>query len=332
MLVITLIKEVNMKTELTGRALSGKARAASLSSERRKEIAKNALTIKNDKTILKATHGNVETPLIIGDIKIPCYVLVDKKRVLLQKNMAIAIGLSEKSGGSTISNFTANKWISNFIDTELQEKIENPIKFRTPQGQLAHGYDASILIDICNAVLKARDNNKLQKQQSNIVLQCDLLIRSVAKVGIIALVDEATGYQEDREKNALAKILEEFIAKELKPWVKTFSIDYYKQLCRLRDVPYSNGATQLPQYFGHLTNNIVYKRLAPGVLAELKNITPKSEAGNKTARYFQSLSTNKGYRKLTEHLGSVVTLMKLSDDYEEFEINLNRIHPLFEDA
>lgn len=321
-----------MLKEIKKNAIGGKARAAALSPERRKEIALNAISIKNDKSILKATHGSETTPLIIGNIKIPCYVLSDKKRVLVQKNMAVAIGLSEKAGGNRMVKFTNSKLLTEFIDVELLEKIENPIKFRTPQGKLANGYDASMLVDICDAVLKARDNNKLQKQQSHIALQCDLLIRSVAKVGIIALVDEATGYQEDREKNALSKILEEFIAKELKPWVKTFSIDYYKQLCRLRDIPYSNGATQLPQYFGHLTNNIVYKRLAPGVLAELKNITPKSEAGNKTARYFQSLSTNKGYRKLTEHLGSVVTLMKLSDDYEEFEINLNRIHPLFEDA
>jgi hypothetical protein len=321
-----------MKTELTGKALSGKARAAALSPERRKEIAKNAISIKNDKSILKATHGSDTTPLIIGNIKIPCYILSDKRRVLLQKNMAPAIGLSELSNSTGITRLTNAKSLVNFIDTGLQEKIENPIKFRTPNGILANGYDASVLIDICNAVLAANDKGNLATNQKHVAKQCEVLIRSVAKVGIIALVDEATGYQEDREKNALSKILEEFIAKELKPWVKTFSIDYYKQLCRLRGIPYVNGATQLPQYFGHLTNNIVYKRLAPGVLAELKNITPKSEARNKTARYFQSLTANKGYNRLTEHLGSVVTLMKLSDDYEEFEINLNRIHPLFEDA
>ncbi len=321
-----------MTKEIKGKAIGGKARAAALSPKRRKEIALNALAIKNDKTILKATHGSDNTPLKIGDMIIPCFVLSNGKRVLVQKNMAVAIGLSEKRGGGALISFTGGKSISTFIDWELQEKLENPIKFRTPQGNLAHGYDASIIIDICNAVLTAKDKHKLQKQQMHIVQQCEMLIRSVAKVGIIALVDEATGYQEDREKNALAKILEEFIAKELKPWVKTFPISYYTELCKLRNIPYIAGSTQLPQYFGHLTNNIVYKRLAPGVLAELKNITPKSEAGNKTARYFQSLSTNKGYRKLTEHLGSVVTLMKLSDDYEEFEINLNRIHPLFEDA
>jgi hypothetical protein len=39
------------------------------------------------------------------------------------------------------------------------------------------------------------------------------LLRGFARVGIIALVDEATGFQRDRTKDALSKILEAYIAK-----------------------------------------------------------------------------------------------------------------------
>lgn len=295
--------------------------------------AKNAAAVRWDKSIPKATYGNKDQPLIIGDIVLPCYVLSDGRRVLVQRNMASALGVNP-TGGDRIERILNSKTFNKYAKEDLIDAITNPIKFKTKTGNTTSlGYDATILVDICETVLKAKNNEKfLTERQILLGENCEKLLLAIAKVGIIALVDEATGYQEDREKNALSKILEEFIAKELKPWVKTFPISYYTELCKLRNIPYTAGSTQLPQYFGHLTNNIVYKRLAPGVLAELKNITPKSEAGNKTARYFQSLSTNKGYKKLIEHLGSVVTLMKLSDDYEEFEINLNRIHPLFDDA
>ncbi len=100
-------------------------------------------------------------------------------------------------------------------------------------------------------------------------------------VGIISLVDEATGYQEFRQRDALARILEAFIDKELQPWVQTFPSDYYSELFRLRGLDYPTGTVQRPQYFGHLTNDIVYKRIAPGVLEELKTVTEKTDSADR---------------------------------------------------
>src|SRR5690606_15503057 len=147
--------------------------------------------------------------------------------------------------------------------------------------------------------------------------------------GIIALVDEATGFQRDREKDALAQILEAFIAKELQPWLKTFPPDFYEEMFRLRGLPYPNLSGKRPQYFGVLTNSVVYDRLAPGVREELQKGIPRNEAGRPTAKYFQKLTQNAGYPKLREHLGSVVTLMKLSDTWEDFMAKLDRLHPKF---
>lgn len=101
----------------------------------------------------------------------------------------------------------------------------NPIRFRAPTGGVvATGYDATILPNICDAVLAARDAGALRTDQLHIAKQCEILVRGLARVGIIALVDEATGYQRDRTKDALAKILEAFIDKELQPWVLAVSV------------------------------------------------------------------------------------------------------------
>ena len=156
-----------------------------------------------------------------------------------------------------------------------------------------------------------------------------VLIRAFATVGIIALVDEATGYQAIRAKDSLSRILEAFIAKELQPWVKTFPDDFYKQLFRLRGLQYPNDFVRRPQYFGILTNDVIYKRLAPGVLEELKRVTPQDDNGRNKYKYFQRLTSNVGYPKLREHLGSVVTLMKLSDGWKEFMGKIDTIHPRF---
>jgi hypothetical protein len=315
-----------------GRARGGIARAEVLSPKRRQEIAKKgALARWGSGPVLYATHGSEDHPLKIGDIEIRCYVLEDETRVLAQRGIVGGLGMkygSRAGGGDMLTGFLQGKGISPYVSDELLNKVANPIKFKAPHGGgVAYGYPATILADICDAVLAARNAGVLQQQQEHIAKRCETLLRGFARVGIIALVDEATGYQKDRSRDALARILEAFVAKELQPWIKTFPIEYYEQLFRLRGLPYEVGSIKRPQYFGCLTNDIVYKRLAPGVLEELKRITEKGESGRPKARYFQYLTQNLGYPKLREHIGAVVATMQLSDHYKDFIEKLDRIRP-----
>lgn len=309
----------------------GKARALVLTKEQRVEIAIKASKSRCGKLTPRAIYSAEENPLIIGDIRIPCYVLDNGKRVLIQRNMAGALGRSD-TGGNRINDLINLKFLVEFVTPELRQTLENPIIFKGINGNKSMGYEATVLIDICDAIITAKENEKiaLTPKQKELVVQCEKIIRSVAKVGIIALVDEATGYQEDRERNALAIILEQFISDELRPWLKTFPYEYYKQLFRLKNLEFPSA--NIPSYFGHITNNIVYKRLAPKILINLKEKTPISKNGHKTARLHQSLTADIGYSKLKEHLASIVTLMKISSDYDGFIEKLDMIHPLFEDA
>jgi hypothetical protein len=322
------------KMNKSNKSKGGIARAAKLSDEQRKTIAKNAAVARWSEDVLKAICGTPDHPLKIGDIEIPCYVLEDGKRVLHQRGMVRALGMgrggSSEGRGDRLAKFCAQTRLSKFVTEHLLQVTKDPIKFRAPNGSIAYGYEATILADICDAVLAARKEGFLQKQQLHIAEQCEILVRGFARVGIIALVDEATGYQEIRAKNALSKILEAFIAKELQPWVKTFPDDYYREIFRLRGLQYPTDSIKRPQYFGILTNDIVYKRLAPGVLDELKRITPQDENGRPRYRYFRHLTSNIGYPKLREHLGSIVTIMKLSDEWQEFMDKINRIHPRYD--
>jgi hypothetical protein len=318
----------------SGKARGGVARAEALTPNRRKAIAQKAARARwGNEPFKLATHGSTDHPLKIGDIEIPCYVLDDGTRVLSQRGLTSGIGMS--TGGSSKAG---EQRLAVFFDTlaskgteikDLSTRIRSPIGFKPPGGSRAYGFEATILADICDVILSARQSGHLHEQQRHLADRAEILVRGFARVGIIALVDEATGYERDRVAGSLARILEAFIAKELQPWVRTFPASYYEELFRLRGLAYASDSVRRPQYFGVLTNDIVYKRLAPGVLDELKNVAERDVDGRPKHKYFQKLTSNVGYPKLREHLGSVVTLMKLSENYEDFKVKLDRIHPAY---
>lgn len=316
------------------KARGGIARAARLSPSERSVIAKRAAAARWSRDLPQAVCGSPDRPLRIDNIELSCYVLEDGTRVLSQAGFLEALGRHPKANvrnegtEERVPPILQGKSISPFISKEVLEK-SRPITFRTPHGVRASGYRADLLPQVCEIYLKARDAGALPKNQEHVARQAEILVRGLANVGIIALVDEATGYQELRAKDALTRLLEAFIAKELQAWIHTFPDDFYRQLFRLRGLEFPRDPVKRPKYFGILTNDIVYKRLAPGVLEELQRVTPRSDNGRPKHKYFQRLTSNLGYPKLREHLGSVVTMMKLSHEWSDFREKLEQIHPRY---
>lgn len=311
----------------------GIARAESLTPEERKSIALKGSSARWAE-LPQAVCGSPDRPLKIGDKEIQCYVLLDGTRVLSQAQFLEALGRHRKAnvrnegGEERLPAILQGKAINPYISQELLEK-SRPILFKTPSGTRASGYRAELLPDVCEIYLKARQDNVLPKNQEHVAMQAEILMRGLSHIGIIALVDEVTGYQEFRAKDALSRILEAFIAKELQGWIQTFPADFYRELFRLRGLSFPTDTLKRPQYFGYLTNDIVYKRIAPGVLDELKRVTPRNDAGRLKSKLFQRLTSNVGYPKLREHLGSVVTIMKLSSGWNDFMDKLNQLHPIY---
>ncbi len=322
--------EQSEEAPVEGRAAGGRARARALTSEQRSAIGKKAAAGRWE-PVSEAVCGSPDQPLRIGDVAIECYVLDDGTRVITQGSFLQALGRHPRARRTATEDglppILQGKALNPFLPDGLRERAQ-PIPFRVGGFGKAMGYNAELLPDVCEAFLAARAAKKLPQNQWHIADQAEILVRGLARVGIIALVDEATGYQDVRTKNALEKILSEFVDKELQVYLKTFPDDFYKEMFRLRGLPYSaDSGVARPQYFGNLTNDVVYKRLAPGVLEELKKVQKKTAAGNGKHRLFQRLTANVGYPKLREHLGSVVTLMKLSTDWEDFKDKLDQLHP-----
>lgn len=311
---------------------AAKKRAASLSPQRRSEIAKKAAALRWAKDLPTAYYTG---ELDIGGSKLSCAVLEDGTRVLTQSDMMRALGRARQAKGRqhykgdvNLPAFLTAQNLKPFVPNDLYVK-SSQIEFKLPSGQRAFGYRAEMLPQVCEVYLKARDAGALLPAQMHVARQADILMRGLANVGILALIDEATGFQRDRAADALSKILEDFIAKELQPWVKTFPDEFYSELFRLRGLDFPRDTVKRPQYFGYLTNDIIYDRLAPGVKEELKNSTPKTPKGRPAHALHRRLTPDLGHPKLREHMASVITIMKLSDNYDDFHEKLDRLHPAY---
>lgn len=319
-----------------GGAVGGKARAAKMTKEERSEAAKKAAEARW--SIPRATHdGELE----IGDLVLPCAVLEDGTRVLSQNGVVRAIGRkppggahyqkvkdADSTGIAVLPPFLALEALKPFISQELSESLSNPIYYTpTNGGRSAYGMEAALLPQVCEVWLKARDAGALRQSHLHFAEKADILMRGLAQVGIVALVDEATGYQDVRDRLALQKILEQYITDEWAKWTKTFPDEYYKELFRLHGMKYPTVGSLRPGYIGHWTNDIVYDRLAPGVLQELRKVNPKTESGRRKRSHHQHLTREVGHPKLKEHLSNIIFLMKSCTSWDKFKIQLDRACP-----
>ena len=213
-----------------------------------------------------------------------------------------------------------------FIDNDLMGELKG-FDYLAINNRAVSGYKAEILPSLCEVYLKAREEpGVLRVQQLPLAKASEILVRVLSKVGITALIDEATGYQEVRDRLALQKILDKYITDEWAKWTKTFPDEFYKELFRLKNIPYPPDTRTLkkPSYVGHWTNDVVYSRLAPGVLNELRIKNPRQPSGSRRRKFHQYLTRDIGHPALKEHLSNVIFLMKSCAKWEDFKRRLNR--------
>jgi P63C domain len=309
----------------------GKARAAAMTKEQRSEIARAGAQARWG----KARHATHMGEIQIGDIILECAVLEDGTRVISQRGMSKALGrvttgsgthyTKKSDGDARLPTFLSGKHIKGFVDKGLAASLAQPIEYIPIHGgRTAHGFPAALVPQICDVWLKVRDAKMLTPAQEHIADRAYLLMRGLAHVGIIALVDEATGFQEVRKKDELAAILEAYINEELRPWVHKFPNEFFKQIYRLNNWPYNPGSTKRNQQVGHWINKYIYAQLPPGVLEELKKRNPRNEKGNRPHKNFQLLTADIGNDHLDRLLPTVTTLLRISDTKRDFEENFNK--------
>jgi hypothetical protein len=273
--------------------------------------------------VFECTHrGDLE----IGDKKISCAVLSNGQRIITQTALFDAFDRPRKGEKRIdgLPSIVGAKNLIPYVTDELREKSV-PVNYYLQNGSVASGYNAELIPLVCELYLLANDAGALLESQERIVVQASFLVRALAKVGITALIDEATGYQYERESNALQQILKAYISEDFLKWQARFPRKYYQELYRLYGWDYEPLKMKHPQYLGKFTNEYVYDYLPVGVLDELRNKNPKNELGNRSKKYHQFLSGDIGVPHLERHITKLVTIMELSDDSVSFKRNFDRV-------
>lgn len=275
---------------------------------------------------LKVTH---EGTLDLSGFKIPCYILEDGTRILSGRQMQNALKLvddmpSSQIAGSRLQRYLTQKSLKPYLYKDKEDNHYNPIICYKGNKKI-HGYKATDLVDLCDGFLEARKHSNLSSRQLIIAEQAEILMRSFAKIGITALIDEATGYQYEREADALQNLLKLYISEELLPWQKTFPDVYYKELFRLNGWDFTEkGIKKRPGVIGTWTNKLIYDELPDGIAEELKKKVPKSKSGNKLARYFQFLTDDYGSPHLQMQINKIITIFNMSDNMADMWKNFEK--------
>jgi hypothetical protein len=300
-----------MDKKIPRRANGGLARASALTAEERSEIAKKAA---ERRWLPKATHQGT---LKIADKNLPCAVLADGTRVIMQASVFKAFDRPQRGPRTrnhdqiTLPSFLDAKNLIPYINLEVEELI-NPIKYINEKEKECLGYRAEVLPTVCEIYLKARADKVLTPNQESVAFASEVLVRNLSKVGIIALVDEATGYQTDRPQDALQAYLEMLVRKELAAWSKKFPDEFYENIYKLKNWKWGGMKKNRYSVVAHYTCNLVYERIAPGILDELKSRAPKDVKGNRKNKLHQWLTDDIGHPLLAQHLHSLIMFQKLA--------------------
>ena len=278
---------------------------------------------KEEKNISKALYRG---KLPIGGIELNCYVLDDEKntRIISAKTVFDAFDRPRRGrrardpvvDGIQLPSFIGGNNLKPFINQGLLDVIQK-IEFYDGDTVVS-GYDAIILPRLCELYVNAR--SVLTVQQKPLADQADILRSSFAEVGIVALIDEATGFQYDRKYDALRVLLEMFLNDKIKPWTKQFPDRFFEELDRL----YGNQkmkAQQRPQYYGKFINKYVYEPLENGLIED--ELQPRYIADDKKHRKHQHL-TDFGTGQLRLQIGRIMGLMEVAPSMKWFKDKQNR--------
>lgn len=306
-------------------ALGGIARREALSPAKRKEIAKKAGRTRWAKEKAKADPERLPEAKykgvlrLVDDVEIPCYVLDDGQRVIGRTSATEM--LTGIKGGGGLEKYIGVSGLKPFINADLV--LERMVPFRLPEVEGLEkdvkGLPADLLIEICKGFVAALEahhregtDTKLTDRQRAMALKASMFLAACAKVGLDALIDEATGYQYDRAEDALRVKLRAYLEDEMRKWEKTFPDELWVEFGRLTN--WKGTVSQRPKYWGKLVMELIYEPLDVDVAQWLKENAPTPRHGQ---NYHQWLSGQYGLRKLVEHIWMVVGIARTCNSITE---------------
>lgn len=266
----------------------------------------------------------VKGKLKLNNIEIDVYVLKGGMPLISRRKMTSLLGRTWSGKSETeYPAFIGAKNIQSFINDELKQKLI-PIEFKDG-NKLLSAFHADIIPLIADTYLKAREAGVLTNTQMPTAKKCEIIVRTLARIGITALIYEATGYEKYKNPDVLRKLVESYLAKEVREWTKNFPDEFFFAL----DSIYGNERTisrRRPQYYAKFINKYIYEPIENGlILDELKKMNPVEAKGYRKKRFHQFLNEEKGIKKLQAQLWQVTALLKIAANKRKFKESFERL-------
>ena len=313
-------KEENLNGFFIDASAGGRARAEKLTPTQRSAIARQAAAARWEKNVPIATHDGV---LNLSGFRMECAVLADGTRVIQQRDIMDALGRSTSSGRRVegLPPFLEATNLAPFITRELRQHINGIAFRRNGQRFVSTGYEAILLPEICDVFLAARldPDTRLSRAQEGYAERAEVIMRALAKVGIVALVDEATGYEKVRERQELQRLLAEYVEESFRPWVRAFPEEFFTQAMRIYGHDSTGRGNKRPQFIGKFINEYIYSQFPDGVLEELQRVNPVRDTGKRSRTHHQHLTEGTGNIHLDRQIVTVTTLLSISRDANQFK-------------
>ncbi len=249
----------------------------------------------------------------LGNAALDVYVLSNEQRVISLGNVVHAIAGVD---GSSIESYIGATALRGFLDIDSVRTAS--IEYSIPGTHFrGRGLTAEVFLKICRAYVAAHQAKALQTvRQKEIAFNCAILLSACADTGLIALIDEATGYQYERPVDALQVKLKAFIADELRAWEKTFPDQLWEEWGRLTN--WQQPLRNRPQWWGKLVIEMIYDTLDPDVSQYLKDNKP-----TEGQRWHQQLTADYGVRKLLERCWAVIGIATTCKTMNELRSKVN---------
>ena len=334
------VVEAAKKMSRSGAAKGGIARRDAMTPEQRSAVARKAVRARWARA--KGQQAEVLPPsdvplakhrgfLNLLGMEIPCYVLDNGQRVIGRTSATEM--LTGIKGGGDLEKYLGVGALKPFINMELV--LDGMAAFRLPEVEglekAVKGLPTDLLIDICQGFVRALEahgrpdtDTKLTKRQMEIAVNASMFVAACAKVGLDALVDEATGYQYDRAEDALQVKLRAYLEDEMRKWEKTFPDELWMEFGRLTN--WTGAVTKRPKYWGKLVMELIYEYLDPDVAKWLKENAPKPIHGQ---NYHLWLSSQFGLKKLVEHIWMVIGIAKTCATMKELRDKMGAMYGRF---
>lgn len=279
----------------------------------------------------EVARGELE---IIPGHPVSCAVLDNEMRVLSTRGFSRAFGYRKtgtdknRTGAPQPPPFLASSAIKSFLSDELIVRLNSPIVYQPKMGgRTAYGYDHSVFPDICKAIVAADDEGKLTSRLKRIADAARATVDALVGVGMVALIDEATGYRPSLEDDAYQKLVRAYVVPEMRPWLRRFPPEFTDLVFKLMGWKRNDKSTLTPRFQAKLINDWVYSRLPEPVLPELRRVNPAVN-GQRRAKHHQHLTPDTGIPHLDRQIIVVMAFMRAARDRRQLEEMLVRAFPV----